>query len=200
MNKTVLITGSSRGIGRAAAKKFAENNYNVVVNGSRDFKSLDAVFEELKLINKNILAVKADVSKYSEAKRLFSEAENAFGRVDVLVNNAGISYIGLFNEMEPSQWQNIMNINLNSVYNCTHIALPSMIHEKKGAIINISSMWGNVGASCEAVYSASKGGINAFTRALAKELGPSGIRVNSIACGVINTEMNEFLSEEEKMR
>ena len=129
---------------------------------------------------------------------MFLQIQDAFGPVDILVNNAGISHIGLFTDMTPEQWQHVLNVNLGSVLNCTHLAVPAMVHNKTGVILNISSMWGEAGASCEAVYSVSKGGINAFTKAMAKELGPSGIRVNAIACGVIDTEMNACFSEEER--
>ena len=144
------------------------------------------------------MAVLEDVSDYNACKDMFLQIQDAFGPVDILVNNAGISHIGLFTDMTPEQWQHVLNVNLGSVLNCTHLAVPAMVHNKTGVILNISSMWGEAGASCEAVYSASKGGINAFTKAMAKELGPSGIRVNAIACGVIDTEMNACFSEEER--
>ena len=169
-NKTVLVTGSSRGIGKAIAFAFGQAGARVVLN----------------------------VSDYNACKDMFLQIQDAFGPVDILVNNAGISHIGLFTDMTPEQWQHVLNVNLGSVLNCTHLAVPAMVHNKTGVILNISSMWGEAGASCEAVYSASKGGINAFTKAMAKELGPSGIRVNAIACGVIDTEMNACFSEEER--
>jgi 3-oxoacyl-[acyl-carrier protein] reductase len=144
------------------------------------------------------IGVRADVSDYAEAKRLFDQVTARFGGVDVLINNAGVSHIGLFNEMPPGGWDALMRANVNSVFNCCHLAAPYMIAKKHGVVINISSVWGLAGASCEAVYSASKGAVNSFTKALAKELGPSGVRVNAIACGVIDTGMNDWLDDEEK--
>ena len=129
---------------------------------------------------------------------IFKKIENKFGCVDILINNAGISHIGLFNKITPDIWQNLIKTNIEGVFNCSHIACQNMINKKDGIIINISSIWGNVGASCEVVYSATKGAINSFTKALAKELAPSGIRINAISCGAIETEMNNFLSSEEK--
>ena len=196
--ETVLVTGSSRGIGKAIAQKFASENFNVVINCKNSIDKLKELELELSKTNQNILAYQCDVSDYDKTKEMFDEIEKKFGGVDILVNNAGISYIGLFNEMSPDDWNTIVNTNLKSVYNCTHLALPYMIHNKNGSVINISSVWGNVGASCEVIYSSTKGAINSFTKALAKELGPSNIRINAIACGAIETEMNAFLTEDEK--
>lgn len=198
MGKTVFITGSSRGIGQAIAFAFANAGCNIVLNAS---KSKEALLEtEKHLIEDNVpvLALLGDASDYDSCKKMFQSIENTFGSVDILVNNAGISHIGLFSDMNPQQWQRLISVNLYSAFNCTHLAVADMVRKKSGSIINISSMWGNVGASCEAVYSASKGGINSFTKAMAKELGPSGIRVNAIACGVIDTQMNASFDEEER--
>lgn len=194
----VFVTGSSRGIGKAIAREFAKNGYRVAINCTSSADELKETEKELKSINPNIYSVVCDVSDYSAAKAAFEDIEKNLGTVDILINNAGIAYIGLFNTMESTEWQHIMNVNLNSVFNCTHIALQNMIKNQSGCIINISSMWGSLGASCEAVYSASKGAINAFTKAMAKEVAPSNIRVNAIACGAIDTKMNSLLSEEEK--
>ncbi len=196
--QTVLVTGSSRGIGKAIAYEFAKNDFNVVINCNKSIDKLLDYEKELKKINENILAIQCDVSDYLEVEKMYAKINSLFGGVDILVNNAGISYIGLFNEMSPNMWNKIIDINLKGIYNCTHIVLPYMIHNKKGCIINISSVWGNVGASCEVVYSSTKGAVNSFTKALAKELGPSNIRVNAVSCGAIETEMNSFLSDEEK--
>jgi len=196
--KTVLITGSSRGIGKAVAQKFAEENFNVVINCRNSFDILTEFEKELKKYNSNILSFMCDVSKYEDVKKMIEEVNSYFGGVDILVNNAGISYIGLFNEMKYYMWNEIIDVNLKGVYNCTHLVLPYMINKKKGAVINISSVWGNVGASCEVIYSSVKGAVNSFTKALAKELGPCNIKINAVACGVIETEMNGFLSKEEK--
>ena len=130
---------------------------------------------------------------------MISETIARFHHIDVLVNNAGISYIGLLTDMSPDDWQRIVNTNLTSVFNSCRLAVPGMVHEHSGTIINISSVWGCCGASCEVAYSATKGGINAFTQALAKELAPSNIQVNAVACGAIDTEMNAFLSEADRI-
>ena len=196
--KTVLVTGSSRGIGKAIALAFGHAGCNVVLNASKSIAQLEETKTLFENENIPVLALLADVSDYEKCKELFAEIEKKFGSVDILVNNAGISHIGLFTDMTPAQWQRILSVNLESALNCTHLAVPAMVHKKDGVIINISSMWGEVGASCEAVYSASKGAINAFTKAMAKELGPSHIRVNAISCGVIDTEMNACFSEEER--
>lgn len=197
-SKTVLVTGSSRGIGKAIAIAFGKAGCRVVLNASRSKDQLLQTEQELKAMGIETLALLADVSDYHACQSMFLQIREVFGTVDILVNNAGISHISLFSDMQPAQWQHVLNVNLGSVLNCTHLAIPAMVHHKDGVILNISSMWGNVGASCEAVYAASKGGINAFTRSMAKELGPSGIRVNAIACGVIDTEMNQCFDEEER--
>ena len=196
--KTVLVTGSSRGIGRAIALAFGRAGYNIVLNASKSTKQLAEVRALLEQEGVPVLAVLADVSDYDACRDLFAQIEQRFGAVDVLVNNAGISHIGLFTDMSPDEWRRVLSVNLESVLHCTHLAVPAMVRKKSGVILNISSMWGEVGASCEAVYSASKGGVNAFTKAMAKELGPSQIRVNAISCGVIDTEMNACFSAEEK--
>ena len=199
--KTVLITGSGRGIGRAAALYFAgrqDISWNIVINSGHNPAQLE---ESAALIRResgaSCLALSADVGDYAQCSRMFDQIRQTFGSVDVLVNNAGTAHIGLFTDMEPRQWEDLLRTNLLSVLNCCHLAVPDMVQKKSGKIINISSVWGNVGASCEAVYSASKGGINAFTKALAKELAPSHIQVNAIACGMIDTDMNRCLSEED---
>ena len=198
MNKNIIITGSAKGIGRAIALRFAAEGYTVILNTRRSEAQLKATLEEVKRLSPSSAAFVADVSDYKQAEELFSFAKEVCGGADILVNNAGVSYVGLFNTMEPGQWQAVMSSNVDSMLNCTHLALTGMIHRKQGCIINISSMWGIAGASCEAVYSASKGAINAFTKALAKELAPSGILVNAIACGAIDTDMNSFMSREER--
>ncbi|WP_201032952.1 elongation factor P 5-aminopentanone reductase [Anaerotignum neopropionicum] len=198
MGKTVFITGSSRGIGQAIAFAFAHAGCNIILSASQSKEALWAMEKTLKDARIPVLALLGDVSDYDTCKKMFQTIEKTFGSVDILVNNAGIAHIGLFTDTTPQEWQRLMAVNLFSVFNCTHLAVPSMVQRKSGAIINISSMWGEIGASCEAVYSASKGGINSFTKAMAKELGPSGIRVNAIACGVIETQMNACFDEEER--
>lgn len=198
MKKTVLITGASRGIGKAIAIKFALSNYNVIINCKSNFDALMNVAKELQDLGALCLPIMADVSDYSQVKKMFSIIEDFSPTLDCVVNNAGISHIGLFTETSPEKWQELINTNLNSVYNVCHLAVPKMLKEHKGSIINISSIWGMSGASMEVAYSAAKSGLHGFTKALAKELGPSHIRVNAIACGAIETEMNAWLSPEEK--
>ena len=196
--KTVFITGSSRGIGLAIAFAFAKEGCNIVLNASKSKEALLELEKTLAKDNIPVLTLLGDASDYECCKKMFQSIENTFGSVDILVNNAGISHIGLFTDMTPEEWHRLIAVNLYSVFNCTHLAVTDMVRKKSGSIINISSMWGETGASCEAVYSASKGGINSFTKAMAKELGPSGIRVNAIACGVIETQMNASFDEDER--
>lgn len=197
-NKTVFVTGSSRGIGKAIAKAFAIEGYNVAIMCRSSKFKLEATYRELKELTPDVLALQGDLSKYESADFAVRKILDQFGNIDVLVNNAGVSYIGLFNTMKPIQWQNVMRNNVDTMFNCTHAVLQNMIKRHSGCIINISSMWGNVGASCEAVYSASKGAMNSFTKAMAKELAPSNIRVNAISCGAIDTDMNKFMSPQER--
>ena len=145
-----------------------------------------------------MLASVGNIGDHKYVEQLFQEIQSKFGGLDVVVNNAGISHIGLLSDMTFEDWQNLMNINLSSVFYTSKLAIPYMLSKQQGKIINISSVWGNVGASCEVAYSASKGGMNSFTKALAKELAPSNIQVNAIACGCIDTEMNHCFSEEER--
>ena len=198
--KTVLITGSSRGIGKAIAVKFAKKGYHVIINCAHNEEVLLKTKAEIESYQVSCHAYLGDMGNYDTAKELFQQIKKLYGHVDVLVNNAGISYVGLFTDMTPEDWNRVITTNLNSVYNCCSLAIPEMIKNKYGKIINISSVWGNVGASCEVAYSASKGGMNSLTKALAKELAPSNIQVNAIACGAIDTEMNRFLADEELMQ
>ena len=186
--KTVLITGSSRGIGAAIARRLAKS-YKIVINYNKSEDAALALLDELREVNPNVIAVKADVSKEDEVDSLFETINKNFGHVDILINNAGRSYVGLIQDMAFDKWQEIIATNLNSVFLASKKALGPMISQKSGVIINISSIWGSEGASLEVAYSASKGGINSFTKALAKELAPSNIRVNAIAPGVVLTDM-----------
>lgn len=197
--KTVLITGASRGIGRAIACAFAKEGHRLIINCSKSENELYALQKELSAsYHADVLASIGDISDYSYVVQLFEAAAARFGGVDIVINNAGISHIGLLSDMSIEEWNHILNTNLTSVFSTCKLAIPHMVRQKSGKIINISSVWGNVGASCEVAYSACKGGINSFTRALAKELAPSNIQVNAIACGVIDTQMNACFSEEER--
>ena len=197
MNKIVIVTGASRGIGKEIAKELAKKEYTVIANYNKSEKKAQELKEELEKENIKIDIFKADVSKRTEAQELVEYTIKKYGKIDVLINNAGISQIKEFTQITDEDWNNMLNTNLNSVFYMTQETCKNMIHNKKGCIINISSIWGVVGASCEVHYSVSKAGIDAMTKSLAKEMGPSNIRVNSIAPGIINTEMNKDLSEEE---
>lgn len=192
--KTIIVTGGSRGIGRALVENFAKDGYNVVLNYNKSEESAKNIKAELQKEGFNIEIFKADVSKKEEVKELVKFALDKFQNIDVLINNAGISQTKLFTDITEEEWDNIMNVNLKSAYFTTQEVLPNMINRKQGLIINISSVWGMVGASCETAYSVSKAGLDGLTKSLAKELGPSNIRVNSIAPGVIDTDMNKNLS------
>lgn len=189
-----LITGASRGIGRAAAEIFAENGYNLILTCSNSIEDLEALAGSLRAsYGVSCLALRADMGKEEDVERLFSRLET----LDVLVNNAGIAHLGLLTDMTAGQWHRVMSVNLDSCFYTCRAAIPLMLKKHSGRIINISSVWGAQGASMEVAYSASKGGMNAFTKALAKELAPSNIQVNAIACGVIDTAMNGMLSPED---
>ena len=190
-----LVTGASRGIGKAIAEALAEAGYHLILTCSHtlpDLQEVAACLEEKYGITCTAMA--ADASEPAAIKKVFASLDH----LDVLVNNAGISYIGLLTDMSVEEWQHVLNTNLSSCFYTSRLAVPLMLLKHSGRIINISSVWGVCGASCEVAYSATKGGINAMTRALAKELAPSSIQVNAIACGAIDTEMNQFLDEEER--
>lgn len=193
VNKVVVVTGGSRGIGAEIVKFLAKLDYKVVLNYNKSESYAQDVKKELN----NVEIFKADVSKKEEANALIDFAIKKYGKIDVLINNAGIAQTNLFTEITDEDWKNIIDTNLNSAFYCSREAVKNMIHNKSGLIINISSIWGITGASCEVAYSTSKAAINGFTKALAKELGPSNIRVNAIAPGIINTEMNSYLSKDE---
>ena len=195
--KTVLVTGASRGIGKAIAVKFAKKGYNVAISCVHREDRLLQAKKEIEAFQVSCLAYRGDMGDMTCCQEFFGQVKKQFGGVDVLVNNAGISYIGLLQDMTSEDWERMLHVNLTSVFNCCKLAIPYMLQQKQGKIINISSVWGSVGASCEAAYSATKGGVNALTKALAKELAPSNIQVNALACGAIDTEMNQWMEEDE---
>lgn len=191
--KTVLITGGSRGIGSACARLFSENGYNVAINWHSSEKEALSLKKELK----NTDAFRADVSDRSQVDRMISQIKSTFGSVDILINNAGIAQSKLFSDISCEDFDRMISVHLKGAFNCTQAVLDDMIDKKSGKIINISSIWGIVGASCEVHYSMVKAGIIGFTKALAKELAPSGIMVNALAPGVVDTDMmNDFTTEE----
>lgn len=192
--KYALITGASRGIGRAIAEHLAAEGYHLYLTCRQSIEQLSSLADDLaKRHGISCLSFAADMGNPADVERIFAQIPS----LSVLVNNAGISYVGLLHEMSVADWQEVMHTNLDAVFYTSRLAIPLMLREHRGKIINISSVWGNVGASMEAAYSASKGGVNSFTRALARELAPSGIQVNAIACGVIDTDMNQCFSAED---
>lgn len=197
MGTTALITGASRGIGKACAEKLSHSFDHIVINSRTNEGLLFELKAAIETSGAECSAYLGDVGDYEFVKTMISETIEKYHTIDLLVNNAGISYVGLLTDMTPADWDDIIRTNLTSVFNCCNLTVPHMVREKSGHIINISSMWGLNGASCEVAYSASKGGVNAFTQALAKELAPSNIRVNALACGVVDTAMNSCFSQEE---
>lgn len=197
MNKIIIVTGASRGIGREIAKELAKKGYKIIANYNKSEKEIINLKSELKNEKIDIDIFKADISNRNEAEKLVEYTINKYKKIDVLINNAGISQFKEFTQITNKDWENMINTNLNSVFYMTQETCKNMIHNKNGCIINISSIWGVVGASCEVHYSVSKAGIDAMTKSLAKELGPSNIRINSIAPGIVNTEMNKDLTKEE---
>lgn len=197
--KPVLITGSSRGIGRSIAIAFAKEGYPVIITGrnsSQKLTELKKYIEETYHVP--CMAFLGNLGDFDTVQKLFAQIEESFGGIEILINNAGISHIGLLSDMSIEEWNEIMQTNVSSYFYCSKLAIPYMVVRKQGKIINISSVWGNVGASCEAAYCASKGAINSLTKALGKELAPSNIQVNAVACGVIDTEMNQVFDDEER--
>ncbi|NEZ47507.1 SDR family oxidoreductase [Clostridium niameyense] len=195
--KVAIVTGSSRGIGKAIAIELTKAGASVVINYRQNKEGALETLHYIKKLGGYGVIYKADISKYDDAKELIKYTIHNFGKIDILVNNAGIAKIGLFMDMNENDWDSIIDTNLKGVFNCTNNVVKYMLEKQSGSIINISSMWGNVGASCEVIYSAAKGGINSFTKALAKELGGSNIRVNAVAPGVIDTDMNKCVSLED---
>ncbi|MCL2378565.1 MAG: SDR family NAD(P)-dependent oxidoreductase [Defluviitaleaceae bacterium] len=196
--RTVLVTGGSRGIGLGIAKCFAAKGDMIILNGREDSANLQKSVEELKQAGGNADGFIADLSDYEKAREMFSHIKARYGPVEVLVNNAGSAHYGLFSDMSFADIQGVMANNLYTAVNASHLAVPDMVRAKAGCIINITSVWGICGASCEVMYSAAKAAVIGFTKALARELGPSGVRVNAIACGAFETRMNTQLTREEK--
>lgn len=195
--QNVLITGASRGIGSACAKLFAEKGFRVFVNYHKSRERAEALCDALHKNGADAYAFCADVSNAQQVEKMIAEIEDRFGGLEILINNAGIAQQKLFTDITESDWDRMFDINMKGMYLCAKHALPSMIRNKSGSIVNLSSMWGITGASCEVHYSAAKAAVIGFTKALAKEVGLSKIRVNCVAPGAVATEMNIALSEED---
>ena len=195
--KTVLITGGTKGIGKACAQEFLANGYEVILNYFHDEEAALSTQEEFNLQGYCPVLMRADVSNEEKVKEMFKEVFRIYGKVDVLINNAGVSKVRIIQETSLYDWEEIMGVNARGTFLCSREVAENMICSGSGCIINIASIWGEVGASCEVAYSASKGAVIAFTKALAKELAPSFIRVNCVSPGVIDTDMNSHLDERE---
>ncbi|MBQ7064910.1 MAG: SDR family oxidoreductase [Firmicutes bacterium] len=196
---SVIITGASGGIGRAMASRFAGEGYRLFLQGFRQMEALRAFADDLAARSKvPVHVLQADLADYPSVVRMFEEILAVDPAPDVLINNAGTACFGLLQDMSEADYDRVMDTNMKSVFACCRQVLPSMLHRHGGVILNISSIWGSAGSSAEVLYSASKGAVDAFTKALGKELAPSGIRVNAIVCGVIDTPMNDVLSSADK--
>jgi len=196
MRKTVLITGSSRGIGRAIALSFLGKEYNVIVNDKKEEEKALEVVQILRENGLDAMAIKADVSDFNQVEEMFKTIRKRFRKVDILINNAGIARLNLAQDVSLEEWDEIFATNVNGMFNCTKLALPDMISNKDGIIVNTSSVWGQTGGSMESAYAATKGAIIAYTKSLAMELAPSNIRVNAVAPGGVLTDMTMVLSQE----
>ncbi len=195
--KTAIITGASGGIGSAVARKFAKRGYALCLWGNSSRDRLAGLCEEFRQYKIPVLTLTGDVGNSEAVKEQMEKSLSFLGDIDLFVHCAGISHLGLLSDMNDGEWHQIMETNLSSAFYCCRCVIPPMVQKKAGKIIFLSSVWGTAGASCEAAYSAAKGGIHSLTKALAKELAPSGIAVNALACGMIDTPMNASFSEEE---
>lgn len=195
--KYALITGASGGIGAATARAFAQAGYGVAIHAHRSVDKLHALAQELSALSVPVLEVCADLSDPVQANTMVDNVLEKFCQLDILVCCSGLSHVGLVTGIDPQQWKTLFGVNVDGMHYCCQAVLPHMVHRKEGCILTVSSMWGQVGASCEVAYSATKGAVIAYTKALAQEVGPSNIRVNCIAPGVIATEMNAHLSPED---
>lgn len=193
----ILITGASRGIGRAIAIEFAKNKHNIIICAKSDLEGLKKTKQLIENEGVSCYTGLCDVTNEDSVKKFISDSAKAIGQTDILINNAGISYIGLLQDMSLEDWNKVLSTNLTSAFLMSKYVIPEMLKKQSGHIINISSVWGNIGASMEVAYSASKGGINSFTKALAKELAPSNISVNAISPGFIDTDMNKVFEKDE---
>lgn len=193
MPSTVLITGGSRGIGEATVRRFAASGWNTAFCWKESLSSAQAVAQET-----GALSIQADVADVQAVKQMVEQVERTFGHIDVLINNAGCGHFGLLNEVTDEEWDRLISVNLSGTFYTIRAVLPGMIRRHSGCIINLSSIWGICGASCEAAYSAAKAGVIGMTKALAKEVGPSGIRVNCVAPGLVDTDMNARLTDSER--
>jgi 3-oxoacyl-[acyl-carrier protein] reductase len=201
MNKPItILTGASRGIGYASAQFLLDKGcpLGICCCNPENEVYLQELKNKAERLGVPCSTFVGDIGDYNASREFISKVKEELGPIEVLINNAAVSHIGLFQDMMPDEWNYILSTNLTSVYNCINLSLPDMIRKHQGKIINISSVWGIVGASCEVAYSATKGGLNALTRSLAKEVAPSNIQVNAIACGAIDTDMNKFLSREDR--
>lgn len=197
--KTAFISGASHGIGKAIACRLASEGCHLALNCKNSRDVLEELSRRLgERYGVRVLPLIGDIGNDAEVSRMFLQTKEYLGQVNLLVNNAGISQIGLLSDLSVQDWQTMLDTNLSSVFYCCRQVIPGMVRRKYGKILNISSVWGEVGASCEAAYSAAKGGVNALTKALAKELAPSGIQVNAIACGCIDTRMNACFDLQER--